>query len=73
MFYFRDGIMFAVVNSGTSLYAGFTVFAVLGFMAKTQGIPIDKVAVSGGYQRETNVYKTVYTLYRDMNIFQLLI
>ncbi len=39
--------MFACVNSGTSLYAGITVFSVLGFMAGKQGVNIDQVAASG--------------------------
>ncbi|XP_072045893.1 sodium- and chloride-dependent taurine transporter-like [Amphiura filiformis] len=45
--FFRDGIIFACVNSATSLYAGIAVFSVLGFMAGKQGINIDQVAASG--------------------------
>ncbi|XP_071806984.1 sodium- and chloride-dependent GABA transporter 2-like [Asterias amurensis] len=45
--FFRDGIMFAVVNSGTSLYSGVVIFAVLGFMAGKQSIPVADVVKSG--------------------------
>ena len=43
----RDGIIFAVVNSGTSLYSGVVIFAVLGFMAGQQGVPVADVVESG--------------------------
>ena len=39
--------MFAVVNSGTSLYSGVVIFAVLGFMAGKQSIPVADVVKSG--------------------------
>lgn len=45
--YIRDCIIFACVNSGTSLYGGFVIFSVLGFMALKQGVPVEKVAESG--------------------------
>ena len=45
--YFRDCIIFACVNSGTSLYGGFVIFSVLGFMALKQGVPVETVAKSG--------------------------
>ncbi|XP_055086352.1 ATP-binding cassette sub-family G member 4-like [Periophthalmus magnuspinnatus] len=36
-----------LLNSGTSVLAGFAVFSVLGFMAKEQGVSISEVAESG--------------------------
>jgi len=43
----RDCIIFASVNSGTSIFAGFIIFQVLGFMAHEQGVSVDEVAESG--------------------------
>ncbi|XP_061668127.1 sodium- and chloride-dependent creatine transporter 1-like isoform X1 [Syngnathoides biaculeatus] len=44
---YRDAFVLAVINSGTSFFAGFVVFSVLGFMAAEQGVDISKVAESG--------------------------
>lgn len=43
----RDAFLLALINSGTSFFAGFVVFSVLGFMAAEQGVDISKVAESG--------------------------
>ncbi|XP_071797325.1 sodium- and chloride-dependent GABA transporter 1-like [Asterias amurensis] len=45
--FFRDGVIFAVVNSSTSLYSGVVIFAILGFMAGQQGVPVANVVKSG--------------------------
>lgn len=45
--FFRDAFLLAIINSGTSFFAGFVVFSVLGFMAAEQGVDISKVAESG--------------------------
>ena len=47
--YCRDSVLFAVTNSGTSIFAGFVIFEVLGFMAENQGVPISDVAEGGDY------------------------
>ncbi len=39
----RNALLTAFINSGFSLFAGFAVFAVLGFMASSQGKPISDV------------------------------
>lgn len=43
----RDCLWLCLLNSGTSMVAGFAVFSVLGFMAHEQGVPIAEVAESG--------------------------
>ncbi|KAA8590976.1 hypothetical protein FQN60_001919 [Etheostoma spectabile] len=45
--YLTDAFLLAFINSGTSFFAGFVVFSVLGFMAAEQGVDISKVAESG--------------------------
>ncbi|KAG8447809.1 hypothetical protein GDO86_015060 [Hymenochirus boettgeri] len=44
---YKDAFILALINSGTSFFAGFVVFSVLGFMANEQGVDISKVAESG--------------------------
>ncbi|KAK7883194.1 hypothetical protein WMY93_029368 [Mugilogobius chulae] len=44
---YRDCMWLCLLNSSTSVVAGFVVFSVLGFMAKEQGVPISEVAESG--------------------------
>jgi NSS family neurotransmitter:Na+ symporter len=39
----RNAVLTGVLNSGYSLFAGFAVFSVLGFMATSQGKPISEV------------------------------
>ncbi|KAJ8340107.1 hypothetical protein SKAU_G00347400 [Synaphobranchus kaupii] len=43
----KDCFTLCILNSGTSIMAGFAVFAILGFMAQEQGIDISEVAQSG--------------------------
>ena len=47
---FRDSLIFACTNSGTSFFSGFVIFSVLGFMAKEHGTTVDKVAETGNKQ-----------------------
>ena len=47
---YRDCLVLACVNSGTSLLAGFVIFSVLGFMAHEQGVGVGEVAESGEYR-----------------------
>ncbi|XP_041796659.1 sodium- and chloride-dependent GABA transporter 2-like [Chelmon rostratus] len=44
---YKDCLWLCLLNSGTSVVAGFAVFSVLGFMANEQGVPITHVAESG--------------------------
>ncbi|KAF7652993.1 hypothetical protein LDENG_00089030, partial [Lucifuga dentata] len=44
---YKDCMWLCLLNSATSIVAGFAVFSVLGFMAHEQGVPIAEVAESG--------------------------
>uniref|UniRef100_UPI0037E8BD93 sodium- and chloride-dependent betaine transporter-like n=1 Tax=Semicossyphus pulcher TaxID=241346 RepID=UPI0037E8BD93 len=44
---FRDCVGLCFLNSATSIFAGFAVFSVLGFMAHELNLPLDDVAASG--------------------------
>ncbi|XP_061916042.1 sodium- and chloride-dependent GABA transporter 2-like [Entelurus aequoreus] len=44
---YKDCLWLCLLNSLTSVVAGFAVFSVLGFMAHEQGVPIAEVAESG--------------------------
>lgn len=44
---FRDAIIMCVINSSTSIIAGFVVFSVLGYMANAIGKRVDDVVKSG--------------------------
>ncbi|XP_070201024.1 sodium- and chloride-dependent glycine transporter 2-like [Littorina saxatilis] len=43
----RDSIILTFVCEGTSIFGGFAIFAVLGYMARETGLAIDKVVSSG--------------------------
>ncbi|XP_044198685.1 sodium- and chloride-dependent betaine transporter-like [Thunnus albacares] len=44
---YRDCLALCCLNSATSIFAGFVVFSVLGFMAYDQGVSIHEVIASG--------------------------
>ncbi|XP_069112087.1 sodium- and chloride-dependent creatine transporter 1-like [Argopecten irradians] len=45
--FYRDCFFIATINSLTSVYGGFAVFSILGFMAKSQGLSISAVVDAG--------------------------
>jgi len=45
--FYKDCIWYTFFNSGTSIYAGFLIFSVLGFMATNQGVEVKDVVQQG--------------------------
>ncbi len=43
----RDAVIVSVINSCTSIFAGFVVFSILGFLALEKGVSVDRVATGG--------------------------
>ena len=43
----RDVVMVGVGNALTSLYSGFVIFSVLGYMAHIKGVKVDDVTAGG--------------------------
>ncbi|XP_066287471.1 sodium- and chloride-dependent glycine transporter 1-like isoform X1 [Branchiostoma lanceolatum] len=44
---YRDSIIVSTVNCATSIYAGFVIFSILGFMANEMGVDVKDVADKG--------------------------
>ena len=43
----RDTIIVCLINCGTSFFAGFAIFAILGYMANVQGVDVGDVVKTG--------------------------
>lgn len=47
-FYFhRDAVVVTLCNCGTSVFAGFVIFSIIGFMASQLNVEVADVAVKG--------------------------
>lgn len=44
---YRDALSVALINCGTSVFGGFVIFSVLGYMSYTTGRPVENVVDSG--------------------------
>ena len=43
----RDAVLIAFANCATSVFAGFVVFSILGFMSHTTNVPMEKIVEDG--------------------------
>ena len=48
-FLYRDSILVTFISEGTSIFAGFVIFTVLGVMAHRQGVHVSEVVSSGEF------------------------
>lgn len=46
-FTFRDAMLVPIINCATSIFAGFVIFAILGFMAHSADTTVEKVVSQG--------------------------
>ena len=42
-----DSLVIPLMNSGTSIFSGFVIFSIIGFMANEAGLSVDKVVTHG--------------------------
>lgn len=62
----RNALVTSIVNCLYSFIAGFAVFGIVGFMAKSQGVPFDQ-AIKSGPQLAFVVYPKAISLLPGMN------
>nr|XP_027208814.1 sodium- and chloride-dependent glycine transporter 2-like [Penaeus vannamei] len=55
----RNACIVPVLNSATSVFAGFVVFSVLGFMAHQTGVPVEEVTTGGPGSRSPSALACV--------------
>ena len=66
---FRDSLFVAIGNCLTSVFAGFVIFSIIGFIAREMGVGVDEVA-KGGRQHSLNYYIVTIGLSINQSINQ---
>ena len=54
LFPHRDALTISIINSLTSILAGFVIFSAFGYMSYLQSIPVSDLAVDGKERNEQN-------------------
>uniref|UniRef100_A0A2C9KHS4 Uncharacterized protein n=1 Tax=Biomphalaria glabrata TaxID=6526 RepID=A0A2C9KHS4_BIOGL len=49
---YRDSMLVPVINCGTSLFAGFVIFSVLGYMAHELNTSVDEIVTQGNHLKK---------------------
>jgi hypothetical protein len=47
LFLYRDTLIVSLINCGTSVFSGFVIFSMMGFMAHELGLEVKDVVKSG--------------------------
>ena len=47
VYFYRDSIILTLVSEGTSIFGGFAIFTIVGYMAHQTGKPVDEVVQAG--------------------------
>ena len=47
LYFHRDSIILTLVSEGTSIFGGFAIFTIVGYMAHQTGKPVDEVVQAG--------------------------
>jgi hypothetical protein len=53
--YSRDSIIVAIGDTLTAIFAGFVIFAILGYMSNELGVGIEDVATQGTHGSSHNI------------------
>merc|ERR1712165_676236 len=62
----RDAMLIAFANCGTSIFAGFVIFSIIGFMAKQAALPVGEVIKGGtGLDSQFTMTETITTAVMD--------
>jgi len=59
---FRDAVIVSLINCATSVFGGFVIFSVLGFMSVKTGVPVKHVATDGQSACHTHTHTRLTAL-----------
>ena len=45
--FYRDAVSLAIINCGTSFFAGFAIFSMMGHMSYRLNVPVERVVAEG--------------------------
>ncbi|WAR26306.1 SC6A1-like protein [Mya arenaria] len=63
---YKDAVCISILNSCTSLFAGFVIFSVIGFMAREQGLPF--VTMEGFFTALIDEFPSLFSKRREIFI-----